>query len=135
MTKTSHMPGSSDAVGPEPRWIERLPSARALIGAFVKAARVAPEERALRDAAEALERDGAVVFAAAPGWPRPPVVNGFVPDVFAVYADRELLLQLAGDGADPASALRREDAFAAWAVEAEGREYQQIAVPGVRGRA
>jgi hypothetical protein len=114
MAKTPHMPGSY------------LAEARALFGAVVKAARRDP----LRDAAEALERDGAVVFAAAPGWPRPPVINGFIPDVYAVYEDREILLELEDE-----AALRRGEAFAAWAVEAEGRDYQQIAVPGGRPRA
>ena len=98
----------------------------------MKAARRDP----LRDAAEALERDGAVVFAAAPGWPRPPVINGFIPDVYAVYPDHEILLELEDEGSvDEGPTLRRSDAFAAWAVEAEGREHQQIAAPGSRGRA
>jgi hypothetical protein len=135
MAKTVHMPEPSIPEGPSPRWIERWLDARALLGAFVKAARKDP----LRDAAEALERDGAVVFAAAPGWPRPPVINGFIPDVYAVYEDHEILLELddeapASEGSEP-PALRRGDAFAAWAVEAEGREYQQIAAPGARGKA
>jgi hypothetical protein len=132
MAKTAHMPESSVPEGRGPRWIERWLDARALLGAFVKAARKDP----LLDAAEALERDGAVVFAAAPGWPRPPVINGFIPDVYAVYEDHELLLEVDDEApASEAPTLRRGDAFAAWAVASEGREYQQIVVPGGRGKA
>ncbi len=98
-------------------WLGRL------IGAVLPA-REAAGARAVRGAAEALERDGGMVFANVGGWPRPPVVGGFVPDVYAVLEDREVVL----DVARGAAGRRREVAFVAWAEAASRRVYQQIVV-------
>lgn len=93
-----------------------------------------PEPEAIREAAEGLERAGAVVFAVLPGWPRPPVINGFVPDVYAVLDDREILLEFENDSSVALALAERQDgAFSAWAEQDSSREYEQIVVPGGRG--
>jgi hypothetical protein len=108
-----------------PGWIQRL---------LGKGERRDPEPLAIRKAAEAMDLDGAVVFANLDGWPRPPVVNGYIPDVYAVYEDREIILEFENDrSVEQAQALREDVAFASWADASEGREYDQIIVPGGRG--
>ena len=91
-------------------WFSRVRSA-------IRGARPDPEPRALLDAAEVLEHDGGVVFADLDGWPRPPVVQGFVPDLYAVFEDREIVLSFVNEQSALRETARRRDlAFAAWAV-------------------
>jgi hypothetical protein len=108
-------------------WLSRLRSALVM-------GRRDPEPRALLDAALALERDGGVVFAGLDGWPRPPVVQGFVPDVYAIFDDREIVLQFENDASRLGRAARRKSAaFTGWAAGSPVRIYEQIVVAGGRG--
>lgn len=108
-------------------WLSRLRSA-------IQGARPDPEPQALREAAELLERDGGVVFADLDGWPRPPVVQGFIPDLYAVFEDREIALSFVNERTVLREAARRRDlAFAAWAEASALRIYEQILVQGGRG--
>jgi hypothetical protein len=112
-------------------WISRLLDAGAKV---LQSARRDPEIRALIDAAAVLERDGGVVFAALDGWPRPPVVQGFVPDLYAVFEDREVVLDFVNEGSVARDATRRKHrAFTAWARASVQRVYEQILVEGGRG--
>jgi hypothetical protein len=129
-------PAVTTGAAPAHEGVDTLPSApesgtrerargtwlRRLLGAVLPA-REAAGARAARGAAEALEGEGGMVFANLGGWPRPPVVGGFVPDVYAVFEDREVVLDVVrGEG------KRRDVAFAAWAEGGPRRVYQQIAV-------
>jgi hypothetical protein len=114
------------------RWISRLLDAGARV---LQSARRDPEIGALIDAASVLERDGGVVFADLDGWPRPPVVQGFVPDLYAVFEDREVVLDFVNDDSVARDTTRRRDrAFTAWARASTRRVYEQILVEGGRGR-
>jgi len=98
------------------------------------AARGDPEPRAMLDAALTLERDGGAVFADLEGWPRPPVTAGFVPDVYAVFEDREVALSFVNERSVDRDALRRRDrALTGWAEASPRRVYEQIVVEGGRG--
>jgi hypothetical protein len=127
-------PDSGEPKRARSTWLKRL------LGAVLRAGGAGggggAERRAIRRAAESLERDGAAVFANVEGWPRPPVVQGFLPDVYAVFADREVVLDLAGDegAAQGEAERRREIAFEAWAEAASRRVYEQIVVAGARER-
>jgi hypothetical protein len=115
-------------------WLSRLAGAGARFRSAIKSARPDPEPRALREAAEVLERDGGVVFAALDGWPRPPVVQGFVPDLYAVFEDREIVLSFVNEQSVlRAQSQRRDLAFSAWAAASSLRIYEQIVVEGGRG--
>jgi hypothetical protein len=108
---------------PEPRrtgWLKRL------LGALLPS-RAGHGPRAVREAAETLEQDGAVVFANLDGWPRPPVLHGFIPDVYAVFEDREVVLEFEDEESVTKEPAQRQDAaFATWAGAAPGRAYEQI---------
>lgn len=115
-------------------WLRRLLGAGARVRSAIQRARGDPEPRVLREAAEALERDGAVVFARIEGWPRPPVIHGFIPDVYAVFEDLEIVLAFVNEASVLLSPSRRLDAaFASWAAASPCRAYEQIVVPGGRG--
>jgi hypothetical protein len=87
----------------------------------------------IKRTAEGLDRDGAVVFARATGWPHPPVINGYRPHVYAVYDDREVALSFTTEeNVEEPVSERQTIAFAAWAEEAPEREFAQIVVPGER---
>jgi hypothetical protein len=90
-----------------------------------------PTERAIRRAVGRFERGGALVFADLEGWPRPPVIHGFVPAAYAVFEDREVIL-LVEDEAQPdtETELRRRIAFEAWAAEGPEREVESVTVSG-----
>lgn len=107
----------------------RLEGTVARIRGVLDAARGAPVARAVVAAATRLDREGALVFADVPGWPRPPLIHGFVPSVYAVFTDRELVLQvmeLRADSAEPDH--RRRRAFRAWAAAAPEREHEILVV-------
>jgi hypothetical protein len=115
-------------------WLSRLVGAGARFRAALKSARPDPEPRALREAAEVLEQDGGVVFADLDGWPRPPVVQGFVPDLYAVFEDREIVLSFVNDQSVLRDSSRRRDlAFSSWAGASALRIYEQVVVAGGRG--
>ena len=121
-----------DAGAPSSRtgWLSLLLGVGARV---LQGARRDPEPRALLDAAEVLERDGGVVFANLDGWPRPPVVQGFVPDLYAVFEDREIVLDFVNDQSVLRDDVRRRDqAFTAWAQASTRRIYEQILVEGGR---
>lgn len=112
-------------------WLTRLFDAGAWM---LKGSRRDPEPRALLEAAEILEHDGGVVFADLDGWPRPPVVQGFVPDLYAVFEDREIVLDFVNEESVLRDTSRRKDlAFAAWAAASPRRIYEQVLVEGGRG--
>src|SRR4051794_28719150 len=66
-----------------PGWFKRM------LTSVIEAARRDPEPKAIDKAARGLEEGGAIVFADIEGWPRPPAINGHVPDVYAVRESRE----------------------------------------------
>lgn len=107
-------------------FFRRLGGALSALGSALDGARGGPVARAIGAAAARLDRRGALVFADLPGWPRPPLIGGFVPSVYAVLADREVVLWV--EPADGASALtdRRHHAFSAWAAAAPEREYDRV---------
>jgi hypothetical protein len=115
-------------------WFTRLTGAGARVRSAIRGALRDPEIRAIREAAEALERDGAVVFANLGGWPRPPVLLGFIPDVYAVFEDCEVALWFENEhSALEASTLRQDRALTSWADASPLRVYEQIVVAGGRG--
>ena len=115
-------------------WLTRLAGAGARVRSALRGALRDPELRAVRAAAEALERDGAVVFATLGGWPRPPALAGFVPDVYAVFEDCEVALSFENEQSVlEAPAFRQAVALTAWAAASDQRVYEQIVVSGGRG--
>ncbi|MFT3766875.1 MAG: hypothetical protein QM820_15360 [Minicystis sp.] len=113
--------------------MRRLLDAGALVASAFDVVRGEPGERAIRRAIARFERGGALVFADLPGWPRPPAINGFVPAVYAVYEDREVVLILEDAEAwDTEGATRRRLAFAAWAAAEPEREIESVVVSGRR---
>ncbi len=112
----------------------RLAGAGARVRTALRRALGDPEIKAVRAAAEALERDGAVVFATLGGWPRPPVLAGFVPDVYAVFEDCEVALSFENERSVlEAPASVQAVALTAWAAVSDQRVYEQIVVAGGRG--
>ncbi len=123
-------PGSDGKIG----WLTRLAGAGARVRSALRGALRDPEAKAMREAADTLERDGAVVFAQLGGWPRPPVLLGFVPDVYAVFEDCEVALSFENEQSVLDPSTRRQDlAFTAWAEASPLRVYEQIVVSGGRG--
>ncbi|APR82349.1 Hypothetical protein A7982_07698 [Minicystis rosea] len=97
------------------------------------AVRGEPAERAMRKAIARFDRDGALVFADLDGFPRPPVIHGFVPSVYAVFEDRELVLDIETAGPeDGGAAARRRLAFTTWASEGPERDFEVVVVSGRR---
>ncbi len=124
------MPAITHLPSPPGLWIRLSRALRAAIQRWF-APRRPPSP--IRTAAERLDREGAVVFARASGFPVPPVINGYRPDVYAVYDDREVALSVSTEESAEGPASERQDlAFATWAEEAPEREYAQIVVPGSR---
>lgn len=123
MPSTDFVDSSSIPFRPRAGWLRRL----------YDAARGDPGPRAIRAAAERLERSGALVFADVAGWPRPPLVRGYVPSVYAVYEDREVVIRLEeqpdADADDPPESVSRKHlAFTAWAEASPQRDYDVIVV-------
>jgi hypothetical protein len=112
----------------KPGWLKRV------FTSVLDVARRDPEPRAIDKAARGLEEGGAIVFADLDGWPRPPAINGHVPDVYAVRESREIVLEFENpESVRCPPAERQNDAFESWADESPGREYEQIVVRGGRG--
>jgi hypothetical protein len=126
-TPVSDMP----PLGPRSAFVRRLLDAGALVASAFDAVWGEPAERAVRRAVARFERGGALVFAELPGFPRPPAVHGFVPAVYAVFEDREVLLALE-DPLDAEPQRRRRLAFEAWAAAAPEREVEIVVVSGRR---
>lgn len=128
-TPVSDMPPA----GPRSAFVRRLLDAGALVASAFEAVWGEPAERAVRRAVARFERGGALVFAELPGFPRPPAVNGFVPAVYAVFEDREVLLGVEDpERADAPPPSRRRLAFEAWAAAAPDREVEIVVVSGRR---
>lgn len=124
-TSTDVIDSASLPFRPRAGWLRRL----------YDAARGEPGPRAIRAAAERLEETGALVFADLPGWPRPPLVRGYVPSVYAVYEDHEVVIRLQVEHANrdesdhgPESEGKKHRAFTAWAETSPQREYEVIVV-------
>lgn len=122
-TSTDVVDSASLPFRPRAGWLRRL----------YDAARGEPGPRAVRAAAEQLERAGALVFADLPGWPRPPLVRGYVPSVYGVFEDREVVIRLqleggAPDDVGPESDGRKHRAFSAWAETSPQRDYEVIVI-------
>lgn len=94
-----------------------------------------PETVAIRRSAKRHLKNGAEVFADIPGWPRPPKINGHIPDVYAYYPDgREVVQEFENDRSVFSSHARRQDvAFSLHATEFEQVEYEQVVIKGGRG--
>ncbi len=93
-----------------------------------------PELIAIRRTAKRHRKNGAEVFADIPGWPKPPKLNGHIPDVFAVYQDGEVALEFENRNSVGRTHARRQDlAFSSWAEESPRRKYQQVVVNNGRG--
>jgi hypothetical protein len=110
------------------RDLPRLPRA-------LPAPREDPETVAIRRTAKRHVKDGAEVCADISGWPRPPKINGHIPDVYARYPDgREVVQEFENDRSVFSTHARRQDvAFSDYAGEVEHVEYEQIVVRGGRG--
>lgn len=114
-------------------WFQRFLDAGALLSSALDAVRGEPGPRVIRGAAARLERRGALVFADAEGFPRPPAIHGFVPAVYAVFEDREVVVNVTDpDVTDAEQASRRDLAFSAWAAAAPERDYEPIVLKGRR---
>lgn len=93
-----------------------------------------PEKVAIRRTAKRHLKNGAEVFADLRGWPKPPTLNGHIPDIFAVYEDREIALEFENRNSVSRTHARRQDlAFSSWAADSPKREYEQILVKNGRG--
>lgn len=129
---------NSDVVGAPPSarrsaFVRCLLDAGARVVSVLDAVRGEPRARAVRAAAERFSRGGALVFADVEGWPRPPAIHGFVPAVYAIFDDGEVVLHVdepEADDAEPAS--RRDLAFRTWAEAAPDREVEPIVIRGRR---
>src|SRR5262245_9673503 len=119
------------AIAPPPRGslLDRLLSgAIAFVGATLGALRRARKQRVVAREATRLEQDGGLVFGDAEGWPRPPNIHGFVPCVYAVFEDGEVVLRLTDPEVKHEGERRSHQAFAAWAEAAPDREYEHLPV-------
>lgn len=94
-----------------------------------------PEPRRIRQIARQLEEGDALVFADVKGWPRPPIRNGRIADVHAIYPNgEELLVEVENErslGRSHARAQVRD--LMQWASEAPGRHFSLEVVAGGRG--
>jgi hypothetical protein len=105
---------------------------RALARRALARLRREPRARLVQKTAAELEQSGALVFADAEGWPRPPNIHGFVPCVYAVYEDGEVVLRLTDPEVKHTEERRSHQAFAAWAEESPEREYEPLPLKGHR---
>jgi hypothetical protein len=93
-----------------------------------------PERRAIQQSAERLLARGAEVYADLPGWPKPPVINGHIPDLYAVLNKRVVMAEYENEVSVSRSHARSQDrAFSAFARSRADVRYRQIVVEGGRG--
>lgn len=93
-----------------------------------------PERVAIQQSAEWHAQRGAEVRADIPGWPRPPVLDGRIPDVHADYGDRVVIEEYENEQSISRTHASEQDAtFTRWANRSYRREYTQLVVPGGRG--
>ncbi len=94
-----------------------------------------PETVAIRRTAKRYVKSGAEVRADIAGWSRPPTINGYIPDVHAVYPDgREVVLEFENTRSVFSTHARRQHAaFSAHADEFGHVEYAQVVIRNGRG--
>lgn len=94
-----------------------------------------PEPRRITAIAERYERKGAAVFADTKGWPRPPLLNGRIPDVYAVFPDgREHAVEVENDRSIERSHARAQVRdLCTWATRSRSRRFSVEVVAGGRG--
>ena len=94
-----------------------------------------PEMVAIRRTAKRYVKSGAEVRADIAGWSRPPIINGHIPDVHAVYPDgREVVLEFENARSVFSTHARRQHAaFSAHADEFDHVEYAQVVIRSGRG--
>lgn len=93
-----------------------------------------PEWVAIHQSAERHARNGADVRADIAGWPRPPVLDGRIPDVHAHYGDRVEIEEYENERSVVRThAAEQHATFTRWANRSYRREYTQFLVPGGRG--
>ena len=117
-----------------PAWLKVALGAGALYLGYkgIQYLREDPEVRAIRNSAEDHVRSGAMVFADTKGWPRPPIANGHIPDVLAIYDDVTVIEEFENDrSVMRAHARRQHSAFSK--LVASDVFYEQIVVAGGRG--
>lgn len=93
-----------------------------------------PESDAIRKSAEWHAQRGADVRADIHGWPRPPTLDGRIPDVHADYGDRVVIEEYENDRSiSRPHAVEQDVTFTRWANRSHRRHYTQFVVPGGRG--
>lgn len=94
-----------------------------------------PEREGIERRARALAKRGANVSADIPGWRRPPLINGHIPDIHARFRDgHEKLYEYENERSVRSTHARRQDAaFRAYAAESPSRSYRSVVVQGGRG--
>lgn len=94
-----------------------------------------PERKAIRQSAEKHLARGAEVFADIPGWPRPPVIFGRIPDIYAKYPNgRVKIEEFENDSSVSSTHANAQDrAFTRWVNMSVRFSYTQIIVDGGRG--
>jgi hypothetical protein len=106
------------------------------IAAAVSYALDDPERREIERSAKRHQRRGATVRADIAGWPRPPLIGGHIPDVFAWYPSGRVVVEEFENDRSVFSvhAERQHDAFSRWADRVPNRRrYTQIEIEGGRG--
>jgi len=115
-----------------------LGAAAALLTAWVLLREKPDEEaEAIRSLALDLDDEGAAVFADIKGFSRPPIINGHIPDVFALMDDgSQLAVEFENERSVRRTHARRQDkAFTKWAkASPKKRAYVQEIIPGGKGR-
>lgn len=94
-----------------------------------------PEVEAICEIGAELEGEAALVLLDIAGAPRPPRLNGRIPDIFALFDDgSELAVEVENDRGVGSSHARAQDkAFSRWASRSSRRHYEQLIVVGGRG--
>jgi hypothetical protein len=93
-----------------------------------------PERRANQQSADRLLARGAEVYADLPGWPKPPVIKGHIPDPYAILNNPVVMAEYENEVSVRRSHARSQNrAFSAFARSRPDVQYQQIVVEGGRG--